>query len=479
MNSEHYLIDTNAQLFFVAPYWTNTTATGDAPDARLDALNGLKDSLNKRTKGAELWQTQVFQKPRTMRLRKYGQLWRPFSFKGAFEGELDRILTSHHYDGIWSRVTYFDYGLGCIEVSVGLQNLSEEALLAMRPALSDVKLLLVDQFVAGLPDAKLDITSIDQTISNYLAQNEHGVANRLRPTYDSRIVPAAASLMCGPVSRNLLLTDSLGAAPRFECSAEAVSELANSFLNQTNQDHGKTGSERIPISHEGFEGAVALVRRDEDHVDRIKEEHAAGKRFSEKCAAECGEVLRTKQLWSAVHMYWSSMFAASEGFFAITASYAEVEADSLAQVQEEYERIDRYQKIISMLKFESQPEKITVEGEDRIRYNAIWRAYDAEELMRALSQIQHDAETTLEALRDYAQKIMQQRMNRIIGAFTLLTLLSVIVDVILLYDVDQSLSASFRFSLLAFGSLLLVLVGGTAYGLLVLLGQMFRGGRGR
>ncbi|MEL6876021.1 MAG: hypothetical protein AAGM33_11155, partial [Pseudomonadota bacterium] len=326
-----------------------------------------------------------------------------------------------------------------------------------------VKLTIVEAINGGLKESDLELETIDQWISAFLKKHLSGLPNKLRPSYDESILDARASLFCGPVSRNIIFTDTEGFATKIPASSGDLSRAAFNYINEAEDNGGYTGSEKIPISHEGFEGAVALIRRGPEASARVCEEVNAKMRFSERVIAEIGEVQRTKLLWSLVQTYWSALFCASEGFFAIAASYGIDDRPSLRQIERELSEIDEYQKIVSMLKFESKPEKIIVEGEDRSRYAKVWQAYDSEELLRSLDQILQDSSATLESLRDRAQKIIQARTTRIFTAFTLLTLLSVIADMIILFDTSSEAGPELRLWILVSGALGLSMIAVVAW----------------
>lgn len=260
MSGEGYSIDERAQLFFVAPYWAGIAATGDQPETRLESLEALRAELNAQTKKSEPWQIQSFLKPRTLRLRKIGQLCREFEFEESFIAEIEAMLGDEHFDGVFSRITYFDYGIGCIEVSIGLKNLNANNIETIGDQLIALKLRMVDELVRGIPHAKIDLVEIDKIISAELGATARGVPNRFRPKFGKDLSGTAAELMCGPVSRNIILVDSGGGTiPRFNVTLDQVKRLANSFLNESKANDGLNGSRCIPVSHEGFEGAVAIL----------------------------------------------------------------------------------------------------------------------------------------------------------------------------------------------------------------------------
>lgn len=452
-------IDNEAQIFVVAPYWTSIASIGMPPAARPKLLRQLTENLNERdNEGADVWKIEQFHVPRTLKFRRYGQIWRQFNLRDDLLDKLKQYLGVDHFGGYFSRLTYFDYGIGCVEVSICCSGIDKIGIEEFSRRAERVKLAMVEAFNGGLIEADLDLEAIDGWISEFLKKHLSGLPNKLRPSYDASILNARAALFCGPVSRNIIFTDSKNFTPKIPVSSGDISRAAFNYINEAEDNGGYTGSEKIPISHEGFEGAVALVRRGPEASVRVCEEIGTKTAFSERIVAEIGEVQRTKLLWSLVHTYWSALFCASEGFFSIAASYGNDDHPSLRQIERELSEIDEYQKIVSMIKFESKPEKIIVEGEDRSRYAKVWKAYDSEELLRSLDQILQDSSATLESLRNRAQKIIQVRTTRIFTAFTLLTLLSVIADMIILFDVSGQTDAEMRLMLLISGGLGLSLV---------------------
>lgn len=221
-------------------------------------------------------------------------------------------------------------------------------------------------------------------------------------------------------------------------------ETACAFLNDANVNLGFTGSAKIPISHEGFEGAVALVNRSEKSCTRYRRNIESRMTFGQLCMVERANIKRTKFLWSLVQLYWSALFCASEGYYFIAAASRKTDYKSISNIHNEMRKISNYQSIISMIKFECQPEKVIVEGEDSIRYANIWSAYKSENLIRSLSQIQSDSELALLTLRDKITELSSKRTTRILSAFTAFTIISVFIDLFLFYDVNKVLSPEIR-----------------------------------
>tara|TARA_B100001179_G_scaffold230406_1_gene217910 strand:+ start:3548 stop:4987 length:1440 start_codon:yes stop_codon:yes gene_type:complete len=449
-------IDGDAQIFLVAPYWTSVASVGMPPDRRPGLLRQLVDELNSASSDPQYpWQTEVFQHPRTLKFRKFGQAYRYFELGDELVGELKGCLGGDVFRDVAARITYFDYGIGNIEVTICCTNIETIGVEEFSKRAEKAKLAMVRSFNAGMPRGELDLAGIDAQISSFLLNRMSGLENKLRPKYDKSVMSERASIFCGPVSRNVIFTDTEGFPDKFEASQSELGRAAFNFLNEADSDGGYTGSDKIPISHEGFEGAMALVRRSEACSQRVVKELASDIAFQQRVDAEVGEVQRTKLLWSMVHMYWSALFCASEGFFTIAASYGVEKKPSLSGIERQLDEIDEFQKIVSMIKFESQPEKIIVEGEDRTRYSKIWQAYDSENLLKSLDQILLDSSATLQSLRDRAHKIVQSRTTRIFTAFTLLTLLSVIADLIILYDVGSQIDAYRRIMALTTGAFIL------------------------
>ncbi|MBU3021204.1 hypothetical protein [Aestuariibacter sp. A3R04] len=446
---QEYLIDNNVQLFLVAPVWFSSASVGMSPQERPTLLELLQEELNE-DGDCGVWKLEKFLAPRTLMLRKYGQLWREFSFNSQFMQAISSIFGEDLSDAVFARLTIFDYGLGNVEVSVNLPLANTESLEDVATKAEALKLKFVKEFNQGLPNAELELTAIDKKYVTFSEDYLNGVVNQLRPEYDEGVVPKRVAFMCGPVSRNLLFVNSGGVCPQLTVHAQQLHETAYTFLNDANDNMGFTGSEKIPISHEGFEGAVALVNRSESSCIRYRKNIKRGMTFSELCAAEKENIKRTKFLWSLVHLYWSALFCSSEGYYVIAASSRIADYKSMAAIHEEIRNIENYQSIISMIKFESQPEKVIVEGEDSIRYAAIWDAYKSEDLIRSLIQIQSDSEQSLLTLRDKMRELSNKRTNRILAAFTGFTIISVIIDLILFYDVQNLLPPPSRFSYLGY-----------------------------
>ncbi|MBU2979640.1 hypothetical protein [Alteromonas sp. C1M14] len=446
---QEFLIDDKVQLYLVAPVWFSSTSVGMSPQERPALLKGLQDTLNE-SGNCGKWELEAFHAPRTLKLRKYGQLWREFNFSSEFMQAISSIAEEDLSASVFARLTIFDYGLGNIEVSVNLPILSTGKLIDLASKAEALKLKFVTEFNQGLPNAELELTDIDEKYVTFSQQHLGGVINQLRPVYDESVVSKRVAFMCGPVSRNLLFVNSQGVCPQITATAAQLHETAYTFLNHANENFGFTGSEKIPISHEGFEGAVAVVNRSETSCIRYRKNLKRHLGFNALCIAEKENIKRTKFLWSLVHLYWSALFCSSEGYYVISASSRISEYKSVNDIHEEIRNIENYQSIISMIKFESQPEKVIVEGEDVIRYAHIWDAYKSEDLIRSLSQIQSDSEQSLLTLRDKMRELSNKRTNRILAAFTAFTIISVIIDLILFYDVKNALPPPSRFSYLGY-----------------------------
>lgn len=461
MAGKQFVFDDSCELFFVAPFWTRTTAVGTAASARPSRLEQLRKHLNAGGGDQGHWRLEKFSAPRTLRLRRYGQIWTEFSFEDRFLIELRSILGTEHFGGVFSRITYFDYGIGCVEVTVIAKGLISADLQAFAERATQIKLRLVDQLVTGLPLGQVSLPRIEDRISGFLTKKYAGLPNRLRPTYDTSVIGLDAQIMCGPVSRNILFTQ-CGTTSSRQVTVEELRAVAQCYLNDVDDGQGVTGSEIIPVNYVGFEGSVSLVNIDQAEP-QDSQFYPDEPGYPEELSFEHHEVRRTKLLWSAAHMYWAAMFTASEGFFAMSADHAEVPGRRLKDITEEIDNLDEYQKILSMLMFESQPEKIVVEGEDRLRYGTVWNAYGSEKLARGLRQIQNDAEATLQSLRGRMQKLIQARVGGTLAIFTLLTVVSVIVDVIILYDVDNGLPPLLRLGILGTAALSIFVLAGVAF----------------
>lgn len=453
---EEFLIDDEVQMYLVSPVWLSTATIAISPENRPKTLEALAKELNDGDSQA-IWNLQKFQAPRTLKLRKYGQLWREFSFMNNLLDAAKDIAGHCIADRIFCRFILFDYGLCNVEVTLKLTFNEHETVDDFAKRAERLKLLFVEEFNTGLPNAVLDLNKIDSVFRNFSIKHLGGVENALRPVYDETVYSKRVSFMCGPVSRNLLLVDTCGVKPQMRISSSDIFTMANIFLNEANSDFGFTGSEKIPISHEGFEGAVALTKRDEKECMRVQEDLQKGLPFKKICISEQGNIERTKLLWSFVHLYWSALFCSSEGYYVIAASSRGREFKSTEEVLEAIKVIESYQAITSMISFESQPEKIIVEGEDSIRYAKIWEAYKSEELLKSLAQIQNVAENTLLSLRSKMEELSNRRTNSILTAFTALTMVSVIVDVIWFYDVEDSIPSLDRLSYVGSGALILAI----------------------
>ncbi|WP_084399915.1 hypothetical protein [Henriciella aquimarina] len=456
-------IDTHAQLFFIAPFWTSATAVADGHHDRPDKIKKLRRTLNERTKKAgesETWELEEFKGPRTLRERKYGQIWRSFTFNDSFVSEIRSMIGASRFEGIRCRAIYFDYGLGSLEISIGLKNLDSQALRDMEQSLVNTKLKIVKELVAGVPNAELDLKAIDREISRFLVRECNGLENQLRPDYDVETLTGRSPLMCGPVSRNVLFTQTGGALSQFEINVHQIERLSRAFLNEVSEGQGRTESESIPVSHVGFEGAVAVVRRSKEAILRVRQR--VERNEYEFCAdhdLEEGEVKRTKLLWSLIHTYWSAFYCASEGLYSLSAKYSSNMRSSLANIREDYDELEHFQRIIAMLRFEARPEKMVVEGEDGVRYASVWDAYKSEALLQAMDAINADLRETLTSLRDRAQKLLQTRTNRLIFFFTVLSLLSVVSDLIILYDVTNHIGSAQRIVILSTSALAIIIIG--------------------
>jgi hypothetical protein len=447
---QEFLIDNKVQMFLVAPVWFSSTSVGMSPQQRPTLLKELQAQLNADGDCGQ-WNLEKFHAPRTIKLRKYGQLWRRFNFSHEFIQSISSTFGEDLSDAVFARLTLFDYGLGNVEVSVNLPIPSAEDLDDIAQKAEALKLKFVAEFNQGLPHAELELETIDEKYVAFSTEQLNGVVNQLRPEYDESVVSKRVAFMCGPVSRNLLFINSSGVFPPLSVTARQVHETAYTFLNDANDNLGFTGSEKIPISHEGFEGAVAIVNRSHSSCLRFRKNLKKGLDFGELCTAERENIKRTKLLWSLVHLYWSALFCSSEGYYVISASSRISDYKSVAAIHDGIRNIENYQSIISMIKFESQPEKVVVEGEDSIRYAYIWDAYKSEDLIRSLTQIQNDSEQSLLTLRDKMRELSNKRTNRILAAFTGFTIISVIIDLILFYDVQNLLPPPSRFSYLGFG----------------------------
>lgn len=444
------------ELYLVGPLWFSVTAPGISPQLRPKALEQLRDYLNAADAGSNFaWNIQLFDEPRTLRLRKHGQIWRELTFSEKFIEELSGIYGQDLAGEVSARITYFDYGFGNIEVSTNL-NTGVAGILRAAAISERLKLAFVKELNAGAPHADIDLMSLDKSVSVFLQDQYVGVENELRPKYDPEVVSRRAAFMCGPVSRNLLFFEKSTATAALTTSTTEFHNVAYTFLNEANQDSGITGSTKIPISHEGFEGAVAIIGEltvGEEMSDCETTQVLHGEIVNTEIAS------RTKLLWSLAHLYWSVIYCASEGYFEIASSESLKDVRTLKEVNLEIKKIESYQTIISMIKFESQPEKIIVEGEDTIAYAHVWQAYKAEELIISLSQIQQDAENMLITLRDKAQAATTKRTNNIIVGFTLLTIISVLVDLIIFYDVGSGIGAAQRITYLLVGIFVLATIG--------------------
>ena len=452
--ADSYRIDDEAQIFLVAPYWTSTASVGMAPANRKKLLTQLRCELNRGLPDApepdpgqagqqddtpeedlSRWKLEPFNSPRTLKLRRHGQLSRHFELHEELLTRLREVLGEGVLTDYAARVTYFDYGIGCIEVTlgcrfgrIGVETFSTNA--------EKAKLVMVEAFNNGLTEADLDLEDLDKRISGFLVDAMKGIPNKLRPTYDDDVVDRRAQMFCGPVSRNIVFIDSNGLVPQLTVSAKQLSRAAYTFLNEANDDDGRTGSDKIPISHEGFEGAVALIRRSQDASERVEAEMSWQTCLARRIETEEGEVRRTKLLWSLIHIYWSALFCASEGFFGMAASYGQQDL-TRRQIEDELAEIEKFQSIVSMIKFESQPEKVIVEGEDRSRYANVWHAYESEELLSSLDQIRQDSTATVQSLRDRSQKIYQSRIALTVNIFTLLMALSTVVDLVVFFHMER------------------------------------------
>ncbi|MBR9805967.1 MAG: hypothetical protein GYB49_01925 [Alphaproteobacteria bacterium] len=451
-------IDPWAQIFLVAPYWTSITVPATSPEARPQFLEKLQGALNKGAEGAP-WELERFARPRTIRFRKYGQLVCPFEFKPDFVEEIQNHIGTDHFDGLSGRINYFDYGIGNIEICIGIKNITAESLEVLTPKFEVCKLRVVDELVAGVPSALIDLEDIDRRISAYLKKHCDGLENRLKPSYDQDIISKRSSMMCGPVSRNVLFINSDTPSASVEVPLDAIQQLAAKFLNQVNGNLGQTGSSSIPVSHVGFEGAVAVVNRNETSCQRVGKSLSDGAfTVMNDLTGEEGEVKRTKMLWALVHMYWSAFYCSSEGLFSLLASHSEKKKARLADIRREYEALEFYKRIISTLKFEAKPEKVVVEGEDRIRYTSVWDAYESDDLLISLEKINADLTENLLTLRDRAHRIIQNRTATLIAIFTALTIFSLVADVIELYDVTGLIKPLLRMTILFSGAVLLLMV---------------------
>ncbi len=457
ISNQEFLIDSKVQILLVAPVWFSSTSVGMPPSKRPSLLKQLQEKMNAGSDSGN-WEIDEFLTPRTLKFRKYGQLWRQFKFNLEFMQEISAIFGEDLSDAVFARLTLFDYGLGNAEVTINLPILSAKTLDNIAKKAEELKLRFVTEFNQGLPNAELELESIDKIYVAFSQKFLNGVVNQLRPAYDKSVVSQRATLMCGPVSRNLLFINSSGVVPQLTVNTRQLHETAYTFLNDANDNQGVTNSEIIPISHEGFEGAVALVNRSEASCLRYHNDIKNNASFSELCIAECDNIKRTKLLWCLAQLYWSALFCSSEGYFSISASSRTTDYKSISAIHEETRRIENYQSIISMLKFESQPEKVIVEGEDSIRYANIWDAFKSEDLIRSLDQIQSDSEQALLALRDKLRALSIKRTNHILAAFTGFALVSVIIDIILFYDVNNQLPPLTRLSYLGYSLLALALI---------------------
>lgn len=456
-------LDNFAQLYFVAPYWTSVTAIGVSPKDRRSELEKISEVLNKDQVGDQKWAVEKIVSPRTLQYRKFGHIVREFNFEDAFSNEIALLIGPESFAGICGRITYFDYGLGNIEIAIGFKKLDAAAFQILAAKLTVAKDRIVSELIAGVPNALIDLEELDRILGNYFRTERSGIQNQLRATYDEAVLsPDArmpgARMICGPVSRNILFTGSNGALPTIDISYGAIEKFAFQFLNEKNPRHGVTGSDRIPISHEGFEGAVSVVRRSQESAIRFQS-LTDNAWVYEHCRLERGEVARTKLLWSIIQLYWAAMFSASEGLFAYASDNGEVKSQSLRNLTKEGEKLEQLQKIISMIRFESHPEKVTVSGEDRVRYMSIWNAYGTDQLLTSLGDIQADTHKTLTSIRERAQNLLRKRLNWIISTFTLLAVVSVIADVIALYDIKNQIPADERMAYLALGGAGLLGVG--------------------
>lgn len=422
-------LDKRAQIFLVAPYWTTRVSIGVPPAKRPELLKKLTEALNSSDPHLQSWETELFEFPRTLRLRKHGQLTCPLVLEKQFHDDVSSFLEPFQPKAN-GRITYFDFGMGTIELLIDLNFLHEPSLHDFSTRCSEAKLYLVEQLNQGLPQAKFDFESIDKILTRSLESYGPTYSNKLMPAYDTAVVSKRSAMMCGPVSRNLVFFDSGSSVAQFEASEHSIRDIAACFLNEIHKTDGITQSDKIPISYEGFEGAVAVIRCADQTADGHRSDAMdASALFDVGLSTKLHAVRRTRNLWALLQIYWSAKFCASEGLYALLSEYTTNSQRPLRQLTAEYRQLEEYDRILSKIKFESQPEKITVEGEDNVAYTNVWNAYGVDKLNVSLSKIQEDVSGMLLSLRDKAEKVIQNRNSLTLRVFTALTLLSVVLDV--------------------------------------------------
>ena len=129
-SNQEFLIDNKVQILLVAPVWFSSTSVGMPPSKRPSLLKQLQDKMNA-NRDCGNWELERFHTPRTLKLRKYGQLWRQFEFNLEFMQDITSIFGEDLSDAVFARLTLFDYGLGNVEVSVNLPISSSRTLLAI------------------------------------------------------------------------------------------------------------------------------------------------------------------------------------------------------------------------------------------------------------------------------------------------------------------------------------------------------------
>lgn len=434
-------IERACRLFFSTPFWSDSICTGIHPSQREIHLKSLCEYLNSKNDDGLPWIYMDILKPRTIKNRKRGVVYKIIQLPKTFKNKVSSIFEENNVINIQARICYVDYGLGALEINIDVIRNSNENFISFIRKSTLVKEMVVYYLQQGAEGITPSFQLINEKISNFFDRAGISIPNQLSKQSNDHSTKKS-SFLCGPIGRHLILFCSELKSKVLKIDVDEIKLASNIFMNQCSENQGITGLLSIPIYHVGYEGGVLLLN-DKNCFQNILDTRKLGNLESNNSM-----VGHIQFLWTWTIVFWTALFTASEGLYALSTIYSLSGKYSLKEINHNLEFFDGYRKTISMIKYEFRPENVVVEGEDSILYSKLWYAYKSDELYKSLSQIDFDFEKIITSLSQKSDSLSQKRIQILFGILTIISFINVIASLIGFYDVNGEIQSFDRLKLI-------------------------------
>ncbi|MAD41990.1 MAG: hypothetical protein CL623_06320 [Arcobacter sp.] len=419
MKNLKYNIKNTICVNFTLPFWLDKVFIIKNQDDRQKTLNDLVKLMN--TNNDNTITLEDYANIRTLEKRKESFIQIKVPSIDILEKKVKEIFQVN-YNSLIINCNYIDYGAGYINIKVYCKLNTDIKVFFTQAEL--MKTFIAESIVKYAKYSNDDsfFDKFDEVLknlkNNIIAFNKIDIYNNY--FYHGNL----KKWMCGPISRDIIFF-----TPDYHKNIlkSSVKEENNNlkhniieidlaiFKENTNFFLGgikffremETGY--LPYIYHSFEGTVAIV--------------------------ENSKFNRLNILQCIAMFYWTIFYSAASGTYLKSSQYLKKEEKLTdINIKNEIRKLENSRRLLQLLKFESKPENVIVEGIDSSIYSLIFSAYESDKLEKSLDDMEHTLDQNLDSLLFEIESIKEEKIQNVLSLITIATISSLIMDMYLFYD---------------------------------------------